>query len=237
MSTKIGGISPLQIQAKSRFYIGDPINPTEVASGEGLEASSFFSPASPLQLPSQRRLILPGEMSEPRFSFPPIEPEPEVIKIPIDEIIQGLEELGKENTRMSFGFHPMPIHDEFEVKWGERALSIARRLQDDLSNQTVEEAVKFLGSSKLISVLRAVLKMEDKTPFGINPTPVKKNTNLIDKANVLSERLLNDLTESTLGETIQFLESPAVSGTLKKLVQRASDFPDVPESIESDGIF
>lgn len=240
MSTKIGGVNPLQIQSTSRFYIGDPISSPEAIYEGGLEASSFFAPASPLQLPSQRRLILPGEMQPAsRFSFPEVEQEPEVINIPIDEIIEGLEALGAEKTRMSFGFHPMPIHDEFEVKWGEKALSIAHKLKDDLGNKVVQEAVEFLGSSKLIEVLRTVLKLEDRIPFGLNPPPISTESKTIaDRANKLSEKLLSGLSESTLQETVEFLESKPVSQVIKKLVEKSFGYESSSgEPIESSGLF
>lgn len=242
MSTQIGGVSPLQIQSTSRFYIGDPISSPEVVYEGGLEASSFFAPASPLQLPSQRRLILPGDMPPPsRFSFPEIEQEPQVIKIPIDEIIEGLQALGEEKTRMSFGFHPAPIYDEFDVKWGEKALSLAHKLKDDLSSKVVQEAVEFLGSSKIIEVLRTVLKLEDRTSFGLNPPPVSaESKSIVERASKLSEKLLNELSESTLQETIQFLESKPVSQVIKKLIERTlgNEDSEVPvESLEYSQLF
>lgn len=240
MSTKIGGVSPLQIQSISRFYIGDPINSPEVVYEGGLEASNFFAPASPLQLPSQRRLILPGDMQpSSRFSFPEIEHEPQVIKIPIDEIIEGLQALGEEKTRMSFGFHPMHIHDEFDVKWGEKALSLAHKLKDDLSSKVVQEAVEFLGSSKIIEVLRTVLKLEDRISFGLNAPPISaESKSIVDRANKLSEKLLSELSENALQETINFLESKPVLQIIKKLTERDFSYESSSgESVEPGDLF
>ncbi len=239
MSTQIGAVNPLQIQSTSRFYVGDPVKPPEVVYEGGLEASSFFAPASPLELPTQRRLILPGQMPPTsRFSFPEEEPQPQAIQIPIDSIIDVLEALGEEKTIMSFGFRPMPIHDEFEVKWGEKALSIAHKLKDDLSSQTIEEAIKFLGSSKLIEVLRTVLKLEDRIAFGLNQAPIStESKSIVARASSLSEKLLNELSESTLQETVQFLESTSVSKIMKKLAGRNFGNEELDLPVESSELF
>lgn len=241
MSTKIGSINPLNIQFRSNFYMGDPIAKEEPNNevSRSLETSQIFSPMTPSPMhQTPGGLFIPGMGAQSRFSFPEVEePQYQTIRIPVEELIESLEGLGKEKTRMTFGFHPMPLYDEFEVKWGEKALSLANKLKDDLSSPTVEEAIKFLGASEMIQALRIVFKIGDKTRFGINPPPIpKENREMAEKANILSSKLLNSPSESTFAETSAFLTSRQVTKTIKDFISRSFGSGEVEEN-EAIGMF
>lgn len=241
MSTKIGSTNPLSIQFRSNFYMGDPTGKEEPNNEVScnLETSQIFSP---MTLPPMHQtpggLFIPGMETKPRFSFPEVEePKYQTIRIPVEELIESLEELGKEKTRMTFGFHPMPLYDEFEVKWGEKALLLAHKLKDDLSSPTVEEAVSFLGASEMIQALRVIAKIGDKTQLGINPPPIpKEKREMTEKANSLSTKLLNNPNETTFAETGAFLTSRQVIKTIKDFVSKSVGSGEAEEN-ETIGVF
>ncbi len=214
MPVHMQGIDPFRIQYLSRFQIQDhKTSPKE--NGEDVlltlrtditSRGGLFIPGMDTAMPDQ---VIQRSSSAGQYY---------TVQIPIEFIVTALEELGLEKTKTTFGFRPQYFYDEFDVKWGNKALAIADKLKDNISSQAVQEAMDFMEASKLITGLRAISGIEDKSSFGFNPSPLlKEDKTIVDQAKYLSGELLDHPLEHVAQKVVDFLESVAVARSVNRL--------------------